>query len=348
MRACMVQSAPPVASMTSMERNRWTAILRGAGAPAFLVTDAANLRYLCGAEAEGCLLLITAKRRLLFVSPLDLERLRHAVRRGICVRPLRQVAKVMERVRRCACEAEHVSLARMGRWKRSFKNTKFVHVSGLLEEMRRVKEPEEIRWFRRAQRITRMLLTRAERALTAPMSERELAWKLAVWAKELKADGLAFPPIVGFGAHTSCPHHHPTNRKCRRRDIVQIDVGVKVHGYCSDQSAVFFTGEPTRRQAQVLLAVRQAFRAAKRTVRAGASTHAVDQAARDVLRKHGFHRYFTHALGHGVGLEVHEPPTISTKAKRDVLRAGEIVTVEPGVYIPGEFGIRLEEEVIVR
>lgn len=202
--------------------------------------------------------------------------------------------------------------------------------------------------MRRAERITEALLQRVPAALRARSTERELAWKLQCWARGLGADALAFDPIVAFGAHTSRPHHHPTDRRLRGGDLVQIDVGARFRGYCADRSAVYFTGEPTEEQAKAHAALTEALAAAKAAAKAGNTNRALDRLARRVLRRHGFDKEFCHALGHGVGLEVHEGITLSAKAPLARMLRHEVLAIEPGLYFPGKFGMRLEEMVYVR
>jgi len=218
---------------------------------------------------------------------------------------------------------------------------------GVVEEFRRTKNAEELRKFRRAQRITREMLKRVPTLLRRPISERAVAWKLREWAEELGADDLSFEPIVAFGTHTSRPHHRPTHRILQKGHIVQVDVGAIYQGYCADQSAVYFTERMTPLERRVHAAVSDAFETAMECTIPGASTKDLDRTARDVLRKHGFEEYFLHSLGHGVGLEVHEGPNLSSKAPEKKLLKNEIVTIEPGIYLPGKFGMRLETEVIV-
>lgn len=322
-------------------------LLQHAKTPAFLVTDLTNIRYLAGVEVSAGAVLITPHRMQLFVDPRYQEvAVFHSDH--CSVRPLDDLARVLRRHAVCGCEAETVTLAQKQRWEKAFSSTRFQPRSNVIGHFRRSKDPEELRRFRRAQRITRALLARVPSSLGVGVSERELAWKLHVWARDLQADGMAFDPIVAFGSHTSRPHHHPTSRVLRKGELVQIDVGARFEGYCADQSVVFFTGKKTHEQERALAAVTEAKAAAERAVKAGASTHALDRIARSVLRTYGMEEAFVHSLGHGVGLEIHEGVTLSEKRPDQRLLAGEIVTIEPGVYFPGKFGIRLEDEVIVR
>jgi Xaa-Pro aminopeptidase len=158
---------------------------------------------------------------------------------------------------------------------------------------------------------------------------------------------MAFPTIVGFGENTAFPHHHPTTRRLKRGDIVQIDLGVKAGGYCSDYSRVFFTAKPTAEQRKALLALKRAKAAAEQLIRVGMENRVLDLKAREVLASFGIEKAFTHALGHGVGLEIHEGLSISKKAKRKKLLKNEVITIEPGVYFPGKWGMRVEDTIVV-
>ncbi|MDD5041826.1 MAG: M24 family metallopeptidase [Candidatus Peribacteraceae bacterium] len=322
-------------------------LLRHAKTSAFLVTDLVNIRYLTGREVSAGAVLVTPRFARLFVD----QRYREGAgvrAAGYTVCPLDDLAQALSSVAVCGCEAESVTLAQKDRWRKSFRSTRLLPKHGVIGHFRRTKDPEELRRFRRAQRITRELLARVPSVLRGGVTEREIAEKLRVWASGLHADHLAFDPIVAFGPHTSRPHHHPTTRALKPGDLVQIDVGARFKGYCADQSAVFFTGRKTPQQEHALTAVREAKEAAERAVRSGVSTHALDRLARSVLQKYDMEEYFVHSLGHGVGLEIHEGVTLSQKRPAEKLLASEIVTIEPGVYFPGKFGMRLEDEIIVR
>ena len=323
-------------------------IIERADIPAFLVTSLVNIRYMTGLDLSAGLLLIRPQLTMLFVDGRYREVASKRAQRGLTVRDWSSLASVLKRIPRCGCEAEDVTLARVRGWKRKFKNTKFIQKEGIIEQFRRQKDSDELRSFRRAQKITHRIMERIPAALTRGITERALAWKLRDWARQLGADDLAFGPIVAFGSNTSQPHHCPANRKLRKRDIVQIDVGARVNGYCADQSRVFFVGKPTQWQQQVYAAVDEAKRAAMEAVLAGVTNHELDKIARAVLKRHKLEKYFVHSLGHGVGLEIHEGVSLSQKAPKMKLLRGEIVTIEPGVYIPGKFGMRLEEEVIAK
>ena len=322
-------------------------ILRQADSKAIIITDLVNIRYLTGVNISYGILLVTSRAYHLFLDDRYMEEAAGASGGSVRIHKIETLEKFLMECRECGFESDKVTVEKYRKWKGKYKNTKFVRRKGVIEEFRRQKDDRELKRFRRAQRITGELLRRVPAALRSYPTEKSLAWRLENWARELGADGLAFEPIVAFGNHTSHPHHHVTDRKLKKGHIVQIDVGARYKGYCSDRSEVFFTAQPTSLQQKVLCAVEEAKEVALEKVRAVVTTHALDRAARKILKKHGFEKYFTHALGHGVGLEIHEGVSLSQKVPCKKILKNEIITIEPGVYLPGKFGIRLEEEVVV-
>ena len=322
-------------------------ILKSASVRAFLVSNLTNIRYLSGVEVSTGFVLIKAKTTILFVDGRYLEAAKKSARKGVKVQGLERLEAAMKSTKECGYESEDVTVDRFRRWKRKFTNTKFVQRRGIIEEFRRSKNPDEITNFKKAQRITHEMMARVPSMLKRSITEQQLAWKLEEWARELGAEGLSFDPIVAFGSHSSSPHHHPTTRKLKKGHIVQIDVGARVKGYCPDQSAVFFTSKKTPLQKRVYDAVARAKSESESAIKEGVTNHELDKIARDILKEAKLEKYFIHSLGHGVGLDIHEGATLSGKAKKIKLLKNEIITIEPGVYIPGKFGIRLEDEKIV-
>lgn len=331
-----------------MRPKRPSAILEAAETRAFLVSNLVHIRFLTGISLSSGILLIDKNGMTLYTDGRYLAAAADKAYRGVRVRDGASLGEAMGKIKTCGIEDDDLTLDRFRRWKSKFKSTKFIHTSGVIEEFRRAKDADEIAAFRRAQRITREMIRRVPSMLRRPIREVDLSWQLQVWARELGAEGMAFDSIVAFGTHTSSPHHHPTSRRLQKGHIVQIDCGAKYGGYCADQSAVFFTGTPTPLQKKVWAAVVEAKDAAIAAITPGVSVRHLDQVARDVLKRYGFEKFFVHALGHGVGLEIHEGVTLSQKAPAQTLLKGEIITIEPGVYLPGRFGMRVEEEIIVK
>ncbi len=318
------------------------ALLTEADLPALLVSDLTNIRYLTGLAVTAGLLLVLPRRALLFV---DAGYREAAERRaeGVSVRDIDTLPEFLKAVPRCGFESDEVTVARFFGWKKKFPGTAFVRTTGVVAGFRRRKTEDELRLLKRAHRMTRELLRRVPSALRTQTTEEKLARQLLMWTLELGGDGLSFDPIVAFGTHTSSPHHRPTSRTLQKGHVVQIDVGVRFRGYCADMSEVFFTAEPTLAEQQVYDTLCLAKRKAMAAVKAGVTNHALDRIARDVLKKRGIEDAFTHALGHGVGLDVHEGITLSSKAPETALLRHEVVAIEPGAYFPGKFGMRVED-----
>ncbi len=321
-------------------------ILKTAKTSAFLVTNLINIRYLTGLPVSAGLLLIHGKKLSLFEDARYHEMADRATK-TVSVKDIAEIEAVLGTIRSCGFEADDVTVLRKANWKKRFAKTRFIPKTGVIEEYRRVKTPEELKLLKRAHRITRELLRRVPAVIRKPITEQQLARRLRIWALELGADDLSFEPIVAFGTHTACPHHRPTTRVLKKGNIVQIDVGAKVGGYCADMSQVYFTAPPTTVQKNLYATLLEAMKTAMALAKAGATNHQLDRAAREILEREAVNEYFTHALGHGVGLDIHEGPTLSSKARKQTLKAGEVLAVEPGVYFPGKFGMRLEEMVYV-
>lgn len=323
-------------------------LLYAADVPALLLSNLTNIRYLTGVEVSTGFLLVQKKGYKLFVDSRYREMAEKHVLKTIQVCSLNTFKKHFTRIRQCGFEADTVTVSRLAQWKRKFKNTKFVQKRGVVEEFRRSKESDELRRIRKANTITTDILKIIPRALKEGITERDLAWKIRSCAQKRGADGMAFETIVAFGTHTSRPHHQPTDRKLFKGNLVQIDLGARYKGYCADQSAVFFTGKPTKKQQHVYDVLYQAKESAKKAVRCGVFVRELDEVACAILREYRLEEYFTHALGHGLGLDIHEGVTISANALNHKLLKNEVITIEPGVYFSGKWGMRLEETIIVK
>lgn len=323
-------------------------ILATARVPYLLVTDPVNIRYLTGIDASVGFLLLSQFRAELFLDGRYIESAKTACRRGILVRPVEEFVPALRALRKVGIESHAITLERFRLWKRKFKNTKFIQTTRIIEEFRRIKRPDELAAIRGALRITHAILRRVPSMLKSGLSERNIALEIESLAIRAGADGMAFDTIVAFGENSSSPHHHPGSRCLRRGDLVQIDMGVRLRGYCSDVSRVFFTAAPTPEQRRVFRALQRAKRVAEHALVPGVTNRALDHLARRELRSAGLEEAFTHALGHGLGLAIHEQPSLSRKAPRAALLRGEVVTIEPGAYFPGVFGMRLEDTHVVR
>jgi Xaa-Pro aminopeptidase len=221
-----------------------------------------------------------------------------------------------------------------------------VAAEGLLEGLRRVKDESEIEKIAAAAALTDEVYAWLEERGLAGRTEREVALGAETRMRELGAEDPSFASIVAGGPNGSLIHADPGERRIERGEYVVIDMGAIVDGYCSDCTRTLVDGEPDPAQREVYEIVLAAQVAGLDAVRAGASGRDVDARAREVIEEAGYGDRFGHGLGHGVGIEVHEAPRLS-KRSDDELMAGDVVTVEPGIYVPGEFGIRIEDLVVV-
>ncbi|MGA2417312.1 MAG: Xaa-Pro peptidase family protein [Candidatus Sulfotelmatobacter sp.] len=217
----------------------------------------------------------------------------------------------------------------------------------LVEQARQVKEEDELRLIGAAVKLGATLFDRALEVLRPGVKESEVAAEMEYAARRAGASEMSFPTIVASGARSALPHGRASEQEIAPGGFVVCDFGVILAGYCSDQTRTVWLGAAGREARSAYEAVKAAQLAAIAAVRPGATVGEVDAAARKVLRKEGLARYFTHSTGHGVGLEVHEAPRVAA-GQNEVLQPGMVITIEPGVYFPGKWGIRIEDMVAVR
>lgn len=219
-------------------------------------------------------------------------------------------------------------------------------LSGLVESERCRKTPGELAKIRRAVQLNEEVFIEVYRRLRPGMTEREAAWLVEQGIRQRGADGPAFETIIASGPNGALPHAVPTDRPMQEGEPVIIDMGLRLNGYCSDMTRTVVLGQPSEFCLELIRLVRKAQLAATSVIRAGVTGRQVDAAARRLIAAAGYGRQFGHGLGHGVGLAVHEAPALNSRNRRK-LQSGMVVTVEPGIYLPGWGGIRLENMVVV-
>ncbi len=220
-------------------------------------------------------------------------------------------------------------------------------LTGAVERFREVKTEDEIERIRRAVSLNEQVFRTVYPTVKPGMSESQIALSIENTMREMGAEGPSFETIVAFGTNAARPHAVPGGRVLQRGETVLVDMGLVLEGYCSDMTRTFTAGRPDRLFQERLRVVRRAQLAAMQVIRAGITCREADQAARQVIREAGYGNFFGHALGHGVGIDVHEEPRLSSRSRKK-LRSGMVVTVEPGIYLPEWGGIRLENMVVVR
>lgn len=218
---------------------------------------------------------------------------------------------------------------------------------GLVEELRQIKDAEELAILRRAIALTDQVYLAVVGRLQAGQTEREVAWALERAMREGGAEGMAFGPAVAAGRHAAVPHHNPTDAPLREGEPVWIDVGARVEGYCADLTRSFCLGTASPEYLEAYDLVLRAQHAAIQRLKAGVTGPEADAAAREVIAAARRGEEFGHSLGHGVGLDIHEAPSLG-RLSQDILQPGMVVTVEPGIYRAGWGGIRIEDVVLIK
>lgn len=212
------------------------------------------------------------------------------------------------------------------------------------DRLRSVKDQAEVEAIRRALRITEATFTECLSLVKEGMSELDLAAEIDYRQRKLGAEKSSFETIAAFGSRTALPHARPGQRRLKRGEPILVDFGCIVDGYASDMTRMIHFGEPTPEFLTAFLSVERALQAASKMARAGITGKELDESAREVFRESNYEAFFCHSLGHGVGLDIHEWPSVSSR-NEDLLPSGCIITIEPGVYFEGRFGIRIENMV---
>jgi Xaa-Pro aminopeptidase len=216
----------------------------------------------------------------------------------------------------------------------------------LVEGVREVKTAEELDVMRCSAKLASEVIAEASEFVRAGVAELEVAAEIDYRLRRKGASGPSFETIVASGPRSALPHARPTEKRLQKNELVVLDLGAILRHYCSDLTRTFFLGRAPARIRQWYKAVEQAQEAAHDALRAGVTAGSVDRAARRLLNQHGLGSYFVHGTGHGLGIEIHERPRVGRSQKQEI-RAGNVVTLEPGIYVEGVGGIRLEDEVAV-
>lgn len=328
--------------------------LDGLGVEGILVSHMPNIYYLSGFSGSSGYLLVTLEEALLYV---DFRYIKQAAQEA----PLFEVIKVNgpgdfspaaefiagKGIRKLVVEEAHMSLREFNQLKKSLRDTELVPLFNFLEEIRSLKEEEEIEFIARAARIADEALQDALPFFKPGMTEVEVALELEYRLRKRGSSRVPFDIIVASGGRSALPHGVASGKVIREGDLVVVDFGAVVGGYCSDQTRTFVLGAPTPKQQQVYRLVLEGQELALKALRPGIKGLEVDSLVRSYFQKHGFGGYFGHGLGHGVGLEVHEMPSLSPRGE-ELLQESMVFTVEPGIYIEGWGGIRLEDLVVLR
>ncbi len=325
--------------------------MAGEGVDAFLITTYLNWRYLSGFKGDAGQILITEDSSYIFTDSRYTEQATseapdfQVIQTSLDTDPLKDTLK-KERVRSLAFEKDQVTYAAYERMAERFEGVALKGVAGWVEDLRMRKTPEEISLIAKAQEIADEAFSLVTRSIRVGAAESELAMELEFTMRRLGAESLAFPPIVVSGQRSSLPHGRPTLNKVSPGDFLTFDFGARYEGYCSDETRTFVIGPLDKKHEEIYKIVLEAQLAGLEAAKPGVPGKAVDAAARKVIEDAGYGEYFGHGTGHGVGLAVHEGPSAGKKGET-LLEPGMVITVEPGIYIPGFGGCRIEDLVVI-
>jgi Xaa-Pro aminopeptidase len=326
---------------------------------ALLVTHPPNLRYLCGFTGSSGALLLTGTKRVFITDRRYTEQARAEVRSAQIViarqGPLAAAAawlsaqqKKGRRVpSKLGIESEHMTVAARSRLAGILPSSlRLREAPALVEQARMVKDEDEIACIRSAVKLGARLFDCALEVIRPGVRETEVAAEMEYTARKAGAEAMSFETIIASGPRSALPHGRASQAAIPVRGFVVCDFGVILSGYCSDMTRTVYVGRPSTEARGVYSAVKQAQQAAVDAVRPGISVSEVDQAARKSLQNSGLAKYFTHSTGHGVGLEIHEAPRVAA-GQTEILQPGMVITIEPGVYVSGKWGVRIEDMVVV-
>jgi Xaa-Pro aminopeptidase len=319
---------------------------------ALLLTRLPNVRYLTGFTGSSACLLLAPAGSTFFTDGRYEEQSRHEVpdlpRVASMASLLGPIREHVDRLggRRLGFEKHAVTVGQLERWADALDGVALAGIDEEVERLRWTKDEDELAVLRSAQEATDRAFEDVLDALVVGVTERQAAARLEREMTRQGADGTAFDSIVAFGEHAAEPHHRPCHRALAEGDVIKMDFGAIVDGYHTDMTRTVAFGEPAPELRKIHDLVAAAQQAGIDALHPGASAADVDRAARAVIEDAGYGEAFSHGLGHGVGLEIHEGPSLRREGE-DVIPAGTVVTVEPGVYLPGLGGVRIEDVIEV-
>ncbi len=320
---------------------------------AMLVSNPENRRYLSGFTGSAGVLVIKPDEALLVT---DFRYYEQVAREAPDFRLAKIETKLADLlpallaelgVKRLGFESEHVTVAQHGEWTSLTGEIEWLATKEMVERIRAVKEEEEIEALRASAAVTDAAFAHLLEVIRPGMAEKQVAWEIEAYMRTHGASKVAFDLIVAAGPNGAQPHARPGTHIIQEGEAIVVDIGCVLDGYCSDMTRTFSLGEPSARYLEVWQTVLKAQEAAEAAIQPGMTGIEADALARQVIEQAGYGEQFGHGLGHGVGLAVHEKPRAS-RLSEDMLEPGMTLTVEPGIYLPGEFGVRLEDLVVVR
>jgi len=337
--------------MTVQRIARLRSALRQQRLDAMLVSTLPHIRYLTNFSGSNAILTLSLRRAVLYTD----SRYAHQVTReaqGVTCRitsgGLVEAASrdLRDKVRRVGFESEHLVHDQYRSLGKHLPGVRLVPLRGVVEAFASVKEKREVAAIKAAVAISEAVLQEVAERIRPNVMELDVAAEVSFLHKRKGAEGDAFDPIVASGIRSALPHARPTRKRIKNGELVILDIGCRVHGYCSDITRTIVVGRATSQVLRMHAAVSDAVSAALEGARAMVETAELDKLARNRIIRAGYGKYFVHSLGHGLGLQVHERPRLS-RTSSERLESGNVVTIEPGIYLPSLGGVRIEEDILV-
>ncbi len=339
---------------TEQRRDKLRRLVKKTGADAMLVANEANVTYLTGFTGDSSSLLLMKSGEVLLTDGRYTTQLQDecpgldlAVRLpGVELDDFLEKVFKNTKISKLAIEADNLTLAMHGVLTKALPKVEMVETNQLVYELREIKDKDEVKEIREAIRLAERAFGVVKASIRPERTEREVAHELEQQIRLFGGDCCAFKPIVAVGPWAALPHAQPGDRKIGDDEFVLIDWGAKGKLYLSDLTRVLVTGKISPKLQRIYGVVLRAQQRAIEAIKPGVPMKKVDAAARTVISRAGFGKNFNHGLGHGIGLEIHEQPRLA-KNEDQLLKAGMVVTVEPGIYVPGWGGVRIEDDVLV-
>lgn len=311
-------------------------------------------QYISGFSGSSSIILITKSKRILITDNRYTEQARTEAKgfEVIILKFNQTVSEILKnlcrkfKLNKILIDGTKTYYTSVENIKKSIPDIEIISKNHTLQEIRIIKDAKEIALLKKSAEMASKAFLKFLPEIKVGVSEKFLAKKMNTLCREMGADEMAFDTIIASGKHGTLPHARPTDKKIRKGELIVIDWGVKYKGYVSDTTRTVAMGKTSPRLQKMYEAVKEAQEAGCKSARAGVPARAVDSACRQILKKHNLEKYFTHATGHGIGMEIHELPIIAPK-RDSLLQVGMVITCEPGAYIPGVSGIRIEDSLIV-
>ncbi|MBN2087184.1 aminopeptidase P family protein [Candidatus Peregrinibacteria bacterium] len=314
-----------------------------------LITKPENIYYLSGFTGSNGILYITASKATLITDFRYFTVAKKQLPKGVDVFDQKEGVGKLIKAKSVGFEECHITVVKLRALKKSLKGVKFLPSDYLVERMRMIKDKSEIQIIRKGVRIADECLRRFIKTVKVGQSEDEMEWNLLSIARNLGADDFSFPPIICFGKNTADVHHQKEDNKLKKGESILVDFGIKYKGYCTDMTRMIRGKSKVKSkdvEQKMYSIVLEANLTAIRAIKVGKKLSEVDRAARLVIEKAGYGKYFGHSTGHGVGLKIHEAPNVSELSK-EIVKPGMVFTIEPGIYIEGVGGVRIEDMVYI-